>query len=284
MERKILIVGCGYIGREVARFFHDSGWLVSAWTSSPASAAREAESGFRVSAVDIRDAELVRRIGERDGPFDWVVNCVSSGGGDAERYREIYLNGTTNILRSLVFGRILYTSSTSVYGQTDGSEVTEESPTETSTATGRILRETEELVLARGGIVTRLAGIYGPSRGAMLRRFQAGESTLDGDGERWLNTIHRDDAVAAIADLISTESATGLYNVADNGGITQLAAFKFLAKKLKRPLPPSVPPNPARKRGFSNKQVSNAKLRHLGWTAQFPTFLDGLSAPLSHAE
>lgn len=280
-SKKLLIVGCGYIGREIARSFFDLGWNVTAWTSSPTSAEREGNAGFRVSPVDIRDLDWVRRIGERDGPYDWVINCVSSGGGDAERYREIYLNGTANLLRSLIFHRILYTGSTSVYGQTDGSLVTEDTPTETTTATGQILRETEELILARCGIVTRLAGIYGPERGAMLRRFQTGESTLDGDGSRWLNTIHRDDATSAIEKLILQNAPSDIYNVADNGGITQLAAYQFLAEKLQRPLPPSAPPNPSRKRGYSNKQVSNTKLRNLGWTPLFPTFIDGLQMEIS---
>ena len=279
--RKILVVGCGYLGRELARRFHSANWNVTAWTSSAASAERENSPDFRVSPVDIRDLEWVRRIGERDGPYDWVVNCVSSGGGDAERYRDIYLNGTANLLRALIFGRILYTSSTSVYGQLDGSAVSEDTPTQTSTATGQILRDTEDLILARGGIVTRLAGIYGPGRGALLRRFQNGESTLDDDGSRWLNTIHRDDAASAIQLLIEKNAPADIYNVADNGDISQLAAFQFLAEKLQRPLPPSAPPNPARKRGVSNKQVLNQKLRALGWQPQYPTFLNGLKDELN---
>ncbi len=274
--RSVLVVGCGYLGREVARRFFELGWNVTAWTSAAASAEREGAAGFRVSPVDIRDLDWIRRIGERDGPYDWVINCVSSGGGDSDRYREIYLDGTANLIRGLVFGRLLFTSSTSVYGHTDGSPVNEDSPTQTTTATGSILVETENHVLARGGIVARLAGLYGPGRGAMLRRFLAGESTLDGDGSRWLNTIHRDDAVSALELLITTNAASGLYNVADDGGLTQLAAFQFLAEKLQRPLPPSASPNLQRKRGFSNKKVRNTQLRALGWTPKFPSFLDGM--------
>ncbi|MEO7933382.1 MAG: NAD-dependent epimerase/dehydratase family protein [Chthoniobacterales bacterium] len=277
----VLIVGCGYLGREVARRFFKLGWNVTAWTSAPESAQREGAAGFRVSPVDIRELDWIRRIGQRDGPYDWVINCVSSGGGDSERYREIYLNGTANLIRGLIFDRLLFTSSTSVYGQTDGTPVSEDSPTAMTTATGQILRDTEDIVLARGGIVARLAGIYGPDRGAMLRRFLEGKSTLDGDGSRWLNTIHRDDAVSALELLITTNADSGLYNVADDGGLTQLAAFQFLAEKLQRPLPPSAPPNLERKRGFSNKQVLNTHLRALGWSPMFPSFLDGLEADLS---
>lgn len=275
--RKLLVVGCGYLGREVARRFFESSWSVTAWTSSPESAQREGAAGFRVSPVDIRDLDWVRRIGERDGPYDWVVNCVSSGGGDAARYREIYLDGTANLIRGLVFGRMLYTGSTSVYGQLDGSAVDEDSPTETTTATGEILRETEELVLARGGIVARLGGIYGPERSALLSRFLSGEARLDGDGARWLNTIHRDDAVSAIELLSKTSAASGIYNVVDAGGLTQLDVYETLAAKYERPIPPSAPANPNRKRGVSNKRVLGQKLLQLGWKPQFATVLDGLA-------
>ena len=276
--RKLLVVGCGYLGREIARRFFESSWSVTAWTSSAESAEREANSSFRVSPVDIRDLDWVRRIGERDGPFDWVVNCVSSGGGDAARYREIYLNGTANLVRGLVFGRLLYTSSTSVYGQLDGSFVNEDAPTGTTTATGQILRETEELVLARGGIVARLGGLYGPGRSMLLARFLSGEATLDGDGSRWLNTIHRDDAVSAIELLSKTGVASGIYNVVDAGGLTQLAVYEALAAKYGRPIPPSAPANPNRKRGVSNKRVVGQNLLQLGWKPAFPTMLDGLAA------
>lgn len=271
-----LVVGCGYLGRELARRLVDLGHSVTAWTSSPASAARESQEDFRVSPVDIRDLDWVRRIGERDGPYDGVVNCVSSGGGDEARYREIYWQGTQNLIRGLVFNRLIYTSSTSVYGRNDGGTVDEAADPETTTKTGRVLRETEDLVLARNGIVTRLSGIYGPGRGAMLQRFLAGESTLDGDGSRWLNTIHRDDAVLGIQTLLEKQPPSGIFNLTDHGGISQLAAFQFLSEALDRPLPPSAPPNPERKRGLSNKQVSNARLRQLGWEPRYPTFLDGL--------
>ncbi len=78
---------------------------------------------------------------------------------------------------------MLFTSSTSVYAQRDGSWVTEESETKPARETGRILLETEEFVLGHGGIVARLAGIYGPGRSALLSKFLAGEAIID-PGER----------------------------------------------------------------------------------------------------
>jgi hypothetical protein len=49
-----------------------------------------------------------------------------------------------------------------------------------------------------------------------------------------------------------------------------------LAKRLNRPLPPIRELTEQRKRGDTNKRVSNAKLRNQGWTLQYPTFADAM--------
>ena len=74
-----------------------------------------------------------------------------------------------------------FTSSSSVYPQTDGPLVTEESDASPDRETSRILRETEELVLSRGGCVARLAGIYGPGRSFVLKNFLEGTATIEGN-------------------------------------------------------------------------------------------------------
>ena len=91
-----------------------------------------------------------------------MIHCVSSRGGDAEAYREIYVNGARHLLETFPKAKILFTSSTSVYAQRDGSWATEESETNPVRETSRILLEVERLILEKSGIVARLAGIYGP--------------------------------------------------------------------------------------------------------------------------
>ena len=87
------------------------------------------------------------------GVFDAIIHCASSGGGNADAYRQIYLKGARHLLDRFGGSRMLFTSSTSVYAQRDGSWVTEESETKPARETGRILLETEELVLGHGGII-----------------------------------------------------------------------------------------------------------------------------------
>ena len=128
---------------------------------------------------------------------------------------------------------------------------------------------------ARGGIVARLAGIYGPGRSVLLRKFFSGEAVIEGDGGRFVNQVHRDDIASALRVLIE-EGAPGIFNVSDDAPMPQREIYAWLAERFARVLPPSGPIDPNRKRGWTSKRVSNAKLRALGWRPQFPSFFDAV--------
>ena len=268
---RILIAGCGYVGQATADLFHAAGWAVEGWTSSEESAAMLLNKPYPVYQVDISQrAELTAR----PGTFDAVIHCASSRGGGVESYRQIYLNGAHNLLDRFVEAKMLLTSSTSVYAQRDGSWVTEESETKPARETGRILLETEKLVLQRGGIVGRLAGIYGPGRSALLSKFLAGTAVIDPENDRFVNQVHRDDIASAIFLLLT--QGTQIYNVVDDQPMLQTDCYRWLAQRLNRSLPPIGKSTEQSKRGDSNKRVSNAKLRHLGWVPRYPTFAEGM--------
>jgi nucleoside-diphosphate-sugar epimerase len=271
---RILIAGCGYVGAAAADLFQAAGWEVEGWTHSAESAAKLAEKPFPVRAVDIAVRGAVEAA--TASRFDAVIHCASSGGGGAESYRRIYLEGARNLLTVLRPNTFLYTSSTSVYAQTGGEWIDEESPAEPAHETGRILRETEEFVRQNGGMVARLAGIYGPGRSALLRKFLAAEARIEEGGTRYVNQAHRDDIAPALLQLVTTPNESEIFNVVDNEPRTQQEAYAWLAAKLNRPLPPTAPRAGTRKRGASNKRVSNRKLRSLGWEAMFPTFEVGM--------
>ncbi|MEP6955677.1 MAG: hypothetical protein ABI883_02540, partial [Chthoniobacterales bacterium] len=210
---------------------------------------------------------------------DAVVQCASSRGGGAEDYRRIYLESAAHLAAVFPQARLLFTSSTSVYAQTEGEWVDELSPAAPLRPTGQILRETEELILARGGIVARLAGIYGPGRSASLRKLLAGDAVLGPDSDRYLNQVHRDDIAAALLLLIESSlesSSPRIFNVSDNHPLSQRACYEWLATELHRPLPPSSDVPAPRKRGASNKRIRSEKLLALGWAPRYPTFASGM--------
>ena len=284
--RRILIAGCGYLGQAAADLFHNAGWEVEGWTMSEKSAKELSAKPYPVSAVDISDFSMVS---ERAEDFDAVIHCASTRGGDVALYRRVYLDGARNLLNRFAKSTILFTSSTSVYGQTEGEWVNEENVVTPAHKTGKILRETEQLVLEQRGGVVRLAGIYGPGRSYLLKRFLAGEAIIDPKKDRFVNQIHRDDAAAALFFLLNrqprsdrgsrsrSESFAGeIYNVVDDQPILQSECYRWLAARLNRPIPPIGKSTSRRKRGESNKRVSNAKLRGFAWAPRYSTFAEGM--------
>ncbi len=266
----LLLCGHGYLGRAISRDFQAAGWEVAALSRTGNA---DTAAAVREIACDISSPAEIASL---DVATDFIVHCASSGRGGPDAYRSVYLEGCRNLLAAFPGVPLLFTSSTSVYAQTDGSVVTEESPAGPDRETGKILREAEDLVLSGGGIVARLSGIYGPGRSVLLGRFLAGEAIIEEDGSRYFNQIHRDDAAAAILRLADLESrcSPGIYNLSDSRPLTQLECYAGLAEIFGRPLPPSGPRDPDRKRGWTHKRVSNSKLRSTGWQPRFPCFLD----------
>jgi len=270
-----LIAGCGYVGETTADLFHSTGWDVECWVHSKESAERLSVKRYSIRVIDVsRRGDVAKRA----GTFDAVIHCVSSRGGEAEAYREIYLNGARHLLETFPKAKILFTSSTSVYAQRDGSRVTEESETKPLRETSRILLEVERLILEKGGIIARLAGIYGPRRSALLSKFLNGTATIDPNNDRFINQVHRDDIASALFTLLNREAqaSTQIYNVVDDQPLLQSECYRWLAQRLNRPLPPAKNSEQPRKRGDSNKCVSNTKLHQLGWTPEYPTFADAM--------
>jgi nucleoside-diphosphate-sugar epimerase len=165
-----------------------------------------------------------------------------------------------------------------VYSQIDGSVVDEESPTIPQRGTGRLLLEAERIVMDADGVVARLSGLYGPGRSVILRKFLSGEAVIEEDGRRFLNQIHRDDASAAILNIARSGIRGAIFNVSDDRPLSQLECYEGLARMFSKPLPPHGPADFHRKRGWSHKRVSNAKLRSIGWTPRYPSFLDAVES------
>jgi nucleoside-diphosphate-sugar epimerase len=271
---RILIAGCGYVGEATADLFHSAGWNVEGWVHSKESAARLSVKPYSLRVIDVSQRGDVAK---RPEAFDAVIHCASSRGGDAEAYREIYLNGARHLLETFPQAKILFTSSTSVYAQRDGSKLTEESETKPLRETSRILLQVEKLVLEKGGIVVRLAGIYGPQRSALLSKFLNGTATIDPNNDRFVNQVHRDDIASALFLLLNrAQTSAQIYNVVDDQPLLQSECYHWLAQRLNRPLPPTRKSEQPRKRGDTNKRVSNDKLHQLGWTPDYPTFRDAM--------
>jgi len=291
---RVLIVGVGYLGLPLGVELVRRGHEVHGLRRSAAADEAMRQAGMLPLHADISRADTLASLPD---DFDWVINCAATGGGSVEDYRQLYLLGAQNLIAWLApaladrpTARFLYTSSTGVYGQNDGSLVDESSPTEPVSETAKVLVETEQaLLVARRttgfpAMILRAAGIYGPDRGYLLRQFLNGEARIEDDGGRILNMIHRDDLIRAIIAALERGKSGEVYNAVDDEPVSQLKCIIWLSEKLRRLPPPAAwaAPEIVRRRRPTNKRISNHKLRtELGCELKYPTFREGYSAEIA---
>jgi nucleoside-diphosphate-sugar epimerase len=290
---RVLIVGCGYVGVPLGAELVRQGHEVFGVRRGADGGSDLAAAGIKPLTADITKPEDLAGL---PGPFDWVVNCVSSTKGGVEEYRQVYLQGARNLLEWLAKtppNKFVHTSSTSVYGQTDGSPVKETSPTQPAGETGRVLVETEKALLDAvqqrkfPAVILRVAGIYGPERGHLFLQYLKNEAKIPGQGARIINMIHRDDLVTVIISALKNARPGEIYNAVDDEPIAQIHFFRWLSETLGKWMPPFAPEEDGaeRKRGLTNKKVQNRKLKmELGCQFKYPNFRKGYTAEIQRLD
>jgi len=278
----ILVAGAGFLGgRLLADLAADGVPCIGLTLSADRAAELEASLGIRVLAADLGDAGALRgALDQLEERPDRVFHCASSNRGGAEAYRRVFVEGTRHLIELIQPERFLFSSSTSVYRQTDGSRVDEGSPTEPKAETGRLLLEGEALAAgAKSHGILRLGGLYGPGRAFVLQRLLEGRATIDHppEGGRWLNQIHVADAASAARFLLQHE-ACGVFNVVDGNAYQQTEVYEKIAPRFGVPLPAQAEPRLDGKRGWTHKEVMADRLRALGWKPKFPDWLSALDA------
>lgn len=289
--KRLVIFGCGYVGSAVAQVAVAAGASVEALTRNPEKASALRAVGLtKVVVAELSSSEWH---GQLDGGADFVVNCVSSGGGP-EGYRQSYLMGMASILAwaaksAMPIGTMLYTSSTSVYPQGGGAVVEESAPAVGATPNGKIIRESEQLLenisptICARWFILRLAGIYGPERHHLLNQLREGATALGGSGAHHLNLIHRDDIVAALLACLTASDTIGsqIFNVADLAPARREEVVRWLAERLQRAMPVFDGVAGSRRGGepMPDRIISSGKIqRVLGWQPKYPDYRAGFEA------
>ena len=176
--------------------------------------------------------------------------------------------------------RLLYLSSTGVYGDTGGAWVDESAPTGTGRRGARA--EADAAWLALGARVFRLPGIYGPGRSALDRVREGKAHRIDLPGQTF-SRVHVDDIVAGV--IAGLDAPPGAYNLADDLPCSQNAVIEEACRLIGVQPPPLRPIEDAElspmARGFyaENRRVANGKAKRLlGWQPEYPTYREGLRA------
>lgn len=281
---KKLIIGCGYLGQRVAKAWLNNPDEVWALTRSPERGETWRSSGIRPVLGDVNDPNVLA--GFPEPQIDTLLYAVGWDRSSGKSQREVYVAGLENVLRAVGprVRRVIYISSTSVYGQDDGSVVDEDSPCEPLAENGQVCLEAER-VLRRAcpqANILRLAGIYGPGRlVARVEALRAG-TPLTGNPEAWLNMIHVEDAVQAVQACEQHGRPAATYLVADDQPLPRSAFYAAVCQRINAPMPTFAPDSTApRGNRTLNKRCSNLRLRtELGVDLLYPTIEQGLDAVL----
>jgi len=271
-----LIFGCGYLGQRVASLWLGRGDRVTALTRRNADNLRDC--GIEAITGNVLDPTSLPELPAASTVL-YAIGLDRAGG---KSMREVYVTGLRHVLDTLpACVRFIYISSTSVYGQTDGSWVTEESVTQPTEESGKIILEAEQLLraLRPDAIVLRFAGIYGPDRLLRKQAILKGES-LVGDAEKWLNLIHVADGASAILAAESHGTPGTTYNVADGTPVARRDFYAQLAELLHAP--PAQFAQQAEP-GAANRRIDAAKFRSLGWSPTFTSYREGLTAAVAES-
>ncbi|WP_247048260.1 SDR family oxidoreductase [Arthrobacter rhizosphaerae] len=283
----VLMAGCGDLGTEAGLRFAAAGHRVVGWRRSAEKLPGEIEG---VSA-DLTSANLPPASSDTSA----VVIAVAAESSAEAAYRAAYVDGLANVLRALDRDdvrprRVLFVSSTAVYGDADGGWVTEDTTPAPGGFSGRIILEAEELLHRHfegtdtDTVVLRLGGIYGPGRTRLIDQVRSGSAATPAEA-RYTNRIHRDDAAAAIVHLCSMEGTPHpAYLGVDNHPAEMGEVLRFLAEELGLPHPPAAPREPEASAGQAgrggNKRCSNQRLRDTGFEFSYPTYREGYRAIL----
>ncbi|MEV7398638.1 NAD-dependent epimerase/dehydratase family protein [Aeromicrobium sp. NPDC092404] len=268
MNPDVVLVGCGQLGADVGTRLAGRGHTVLALRRR----ADQVPRPLQGLSVDLtRDRPELP-------PLDlaYLVVALAARPRTEEAYRATYVDGMSRALDALTAAgqvprRAVLVSSTGVFGKLDPDVPADEStPAQPADGPARMLLEAEKVFHDRvpGGTVLRLSGLYGGTSTRLIDQVREGRVT---DPNRWTNRIHRDDAAAAVVQLLTPDaSPEELYVGTDDEPALLGDVAAHIAAQLGAPHPPAADPSLGH-----GKRFSNARLRSTGWTPDFPTYREG---------
>ncbi len=272
---KVLIAGCGYVGRAVGGYFAAKGDEVWGLSRSP----QGLEGlGIQPISADLLKAETLNALPAADLA---VLSQAPSRASDD--YHKTYVEGARNLTKALagkVPRKLILISSTRVYGQSHGEAlwVDESTEPEPGDENAKSLLEAESIVLKSRipSVVFRLGGIYGIGRNR-LRQIRSGEAKPE-FADVYVNRIHADDIVRGI-DILAQKGKPGeIYLGVDDHPSTQREFYTWVYDRLSIKKPALSASGLDKKHGVSNKRCSNKKIKALGMSFVYPSFRDGYKA------
>ncbi len=272
---KILIIGCGNIGTQLAHNLAAKGHDVTGLKRNPPKLDIGEVNYFTA------DISLAYQLEELPLDFEFIYFIVSPDGRNKESYQAIYEIGLTNLIdrfaKEGASENWIFVSSTSVYGQSEGEWVDEESIAQPDNITSQYIRQAEQQLMDLNpqNIVVRFSGIYGPGREYLLRMAKQ-QSVIQKDPPYYTNRIHQQDCIGVLIFLLE-QSLAGVtleqcYLASDDDPATMWDVMSWLTEHLSCK-PPEIKVND--KEVGMNKRCNNQRLKTLGYHFQYPDFKVG---------
>ena len=284
-QKRLLVIGCGDVARRALPQWlvrYDLAALVRA--PDPALAAL----GVRLFAGDLDQPATLAPLA---GVADLIVHAAPPPETGTLDVR------TRNLLAALVRSqkggamlpqRLVYISTSGVYGDCGGDHVDESRPV--NARTDRAIRRVDaETVLShwcgdRGIalVILRAPGIYAADR-LPLAQLQRGTPVLAAEDDVYTNHIHADDLAAILTAGLSV--GAGVYNASDDSEMKMGEYFDLVADRMGLPRPPRVRRAEARGRispvllsymGESRRLVNRRMKAELGTRLRYPTVYEGV--------
>jgi nucleoside-diphosphate-sugar epimerase len=280
----VLIAGCGDIGGRLASQLLPQGWTVYGLRRSVA----KLPPGVIGVSGDLFDARMPAQWPE--GRIDYLVYCATPTVRDEAGYRAAYTEGLRHVLAWTERSgqkpkRILFVSSSSVYGQQQGEWVDETSPADASGFSGQVMREAEKVALSSDvpATVVRLTGIYGPGRSDLMNRVRQGYSVAV-EPPLYGNRIHADDAAGLLAFLLQAEAGgvalDDCYIGVDDAPTPLAEVVDWMRERLG--VTQWSDEHSVRRAG--SKRCSNARAKALGWAPRYVSYREGYEAMLAQVD
>ncbi len=267
----IQIVGAGYLGSRVARFFIEKKQKVFALTRSNEKARIFSEQGIRPVVADLIQPEMLSLV----PPANFIVICPAPDESTETTYEAIYLKGIAHYLKAIQKNPkphlIVYVSSTGVWQDQTGDLFDETVLPKSQSAKARILLEAEKQILNCGlpAAVLRLSGIYGPGRNR-LQAFREGSWPVSKQ-DRWMNLIHVEDIAEAMPIFFKNAKEGEVYLGTDDEPFLCSSLADWLSQKT------GIMPKVSFEVGSlpAGRRLKNTKFKDLGIRLKYPTFREG---------
>jgi nucleoside-diphosphate-sugar epimerase len=258
----ILIIGSGYLGLAAGLYLRKKGHTVTGTTRS-SEKLQEIKSqlgnAFLITPESLPQAFKGQEI---------VLFTAAADSPDA--YRETYLDNAKAIIEAFhhepSLKQVIYTGSTSVYGEQQGANVTEDTPLSPMTLQSKILQETEETFRSLSkSCIFRLGELVGPGRTVEDRIRNSEGAKFSGSGDTITNFSPLPDVIRAI-DFAIEKPLFGIFNLCSTLHAPRKELYAHLTQA--KGLPAVIWDKVTSSYHGGNKTVISEKLIQAGFTFQ----------------